>query len=1044
MKFDSRLMWAVPLFLVLHALLSWRLLQTSATDPVMVIEMSSTVASEAQLFYDQGSGFNEADSFKVPVLPGPSQQLRFPLPRNVTSALRFDPLTTSGDVVISRAEVHRPGGDIVASFSPDQIKDKYEIDGREVVSNGLHLHISPPHTDPQLSLGMGAALDLRSRLPPPATLWRVAAANAALLFFEGLFIFIASKKTGLQSAGILVLHGLLSALLLHLWSSPPMVEIEMSSSVVSRAQVYWDIGAGMSESESSSLPVWGGDKFQLLRFPVPFGVVKALRFDPLTSPGTIVIRKALVLRADGSTALGIAPGRIRGVIGFDQMELGPAGLRYRIRTDSLDPQLAIDLDAPIDLTSTYAGDAVFARIALWNLGLLAIELILLIWPPGFRRTKTVAGALNSAAGFAASRLSNERFIVFDRLAVWFYITCVALFLGAVGFDLNGSSIGFLWNNFKIGAPANLVAGVPQEIRADEVHQVAPAILYQNFRLHPFELRDTAFGGHNVGLTGEMPVRHVTTWFRPQFWGFFFLPADYAYSAWWQAKGLIMVTGVFTLLLLITQSSQLALIGSLWLLFSQFTQWCYSWPSGLPEMCGLLCFALVFGLYIMVGTNRLALLFSAIAAASCVVDFAAAAYVPHLIPYAWLGALFATAWCFGHRADIIRRDAWIWRAAALTVGIGLVASLMFVFLGDLKFAIAGIANTVYPGHRILNGGGFGLATFGTHFLAASETAKRFPVEYSNINESSGFLWLAPVTLLCVGRIRALSIERRLVWAALWLAAIILVSWMVLPIPASIGHLLFLDRVQGVRCLPALGLINVCIVMLVLSAPHQPRKLGMDAKLTITFPVVCGILFMANQSVHSYFHLSEVLLGTLWGTVLIVMILDDRRLSFGLAVVIPSMFLFGLVNPVERGLPTVMNNPLFDLAQGNSRLREGKWLVYGHGFPSSIFSDVGFDVYNIYRYLPDLDHFPLLAAHGIDTKLMNNLGYMYAVELEPGQPPRAGLAKDGVTLSISPLDPLVKELGIRYLAFHEPPPQEVLEHLKPLTGGTISEFWLYELE
>ena len=40
--------------------------------------------------------------------------------------------------------------------------------------------------------------------------------------------------------------------------------------------------------------------------------------------------------------------------------------------------------------------------------------------------------------------------------------------------------------------------------------------------------------------------------------------------------------------------------------------------------------------------------------------------------------------------------------------------------------------------------------------------------------------------------------------------------------------------------------------------------------------------------------------------------------------------------------------------------------------------------------------------------------------------------------------VKELGIRYLAFHERPKADVLEHLTPLIDGTVSEFWLYELK
>jgi hypothetical protein len=205
-----------------------------------------------------------------------------------------------------------------------------------------------------------------------------------------------------------------------------------------------------------------------------------------------------------------------------------------------------------------------------------------------------------------------------------------------------------------------------------------------------------------------------------------------------------------------------------------------------------------------------------------------------------------------------------------------------------------------------------------------------------------------------------------------------------------------------------------------------------------------LYLANQNVHGYFHISELLWGALWATMLIVLFLDDRRLSFAMVLVIPNLLLFGLINPVERGIRTITATPLFDLVQRNSSLRQGKWLVFSQGFPPAIFTAVGCDVYNGMRYLPDLDHFPLLASHGVDTAIMNNLGYVNVEELKPGEPPRATRGPYGPILSISPLDPLVKELGIRYLAFHERPSQEVLDHLKPVIDGTASEYWLYELE
>jgi hypothetical protein len=845
-------------------------------------------------------------------------------------------------------------------------------------------------------------------------------------------------------AALVAPHLLLSYLLLIFFSSPPVVEIEMSSSVVSRAQVYWDVGAGMSEVQSSSQPVRGGSRRQSLRFPIPNGTLLGLRFDPLTCPGTIVIHRAVLIRSDRSS-LPIDVHLIRGTIGFDLMEFQPDGVKYHIRTDSLDPQTAIDLHYPIDLRSTYPGNLRAAGIVAANALLLAVEFLLLLWEPGFRRTKRAFLSVHSGFASLAERLSSPAFIRFDATAIWLYCVCILLFVIASALNLNGSSLGIDWLNYKVGAPAQVLAGVPQGIRADEIYYQTPYMLNQYFRADPFQMAHTPSGSSNVGLLAELPVKHVTTWFRPQFWPFFVLPADYAYATWWQAKGLILFTGVFTLLLLITGSSWISLLGALWLLFSQFTQWCYSWPSMLPEMCGLLCFTVIFALYLTVGRNRIALAACALGAAACAINFALTAYVPHEIPYAWVGAFVAAGWMIGHRADILRPEQRFPRAIALGAFFALTGILLLTILNDTREAVAGIAATTYPGHRLLNGGGLSFTTLATHFLAASETATRFPPAYSNINEASGFFWLAPVTLLCVGRMRALSTDRRILLAALWILAIILTAWVALPVPAAVGHWMFLDRVQSVRVLPALGLLNICIVMLVLSAPSTARvRLGLDAKLTLAFPVVICALVAANQNLQNYFTIPELLLGALWVSILAVCVWDGRLLSFATVLLIPSLLLFALVNPVERGIFTVTASPLFELVQQNPKWKTGRWIVFNNGYPPSIFTAVGCDVINGMRYLPDLKYFPLLAAHGVDTGILNNLGYLNIGQAKPGEAPRASMGPYGPNLSVDPMDPLVKGLGVRYVAFHDLPSEDIRSHLKQLVPGTVSEFWLYEMQ
>lgn len=321
-------------------------------------------------------------------------------------------------------------------------------------------------------------------------------------------------------------------------------------------------------------------------------------------------------------------------------------------------------------------------------------------------------------------------------------------------------------------------------------------------------------------------------------------------------------------------------------------------------------------------------------------------------------------------------------------------------------------------------------FASHFFAGSESERHFPPELRNICEASGFLWLAPVTLFCFGAMRRLSREQKRLLGGLWGAAVLLAGWVLLPIPAAVGKYLLLDKTMDTRLLPALGLLNIAIAMLVLSGSRVGHRFRW--KLGVCLPVVWLGLGRANH----YFSSSEVLVATAWVSLLCALLLDGRKLGFALVAIVPNMILFGMFNPLQRGMGVVTNSELFQFVHREPKLLEGKWLVFTEKRPASLFSAVGCDLYNGVRYLPDIDHFALFQAHGVDVKALNNLGYFNARALGAGESPRARVDELGtVELSVDPADPLLRGLGIRYVASEKRMP------LKEL--GSASGFWLYEL-
>lgn len=424
-------------------------------------------------------------------------------------------------------------------------------------------------------------------------------------------------------------------------------------------------------------------------------------------------------------------------------------------------------------------------------------------------------------------------------------------------NLNGSSTGF-YSKFGYAPPKKPLLGVARGIRSDEWTFHTPAILNQALRPDQFAVERSLPGDHAISLVSNVPIRHVSTLFRPQFWPFFLLPVDYAFSAYWQFKGLVLIVGVFTWLLLVTQSTLASATGALWYFFSPFTQWTYSWPSLLPEMVGLLCLTLVFACYLTVGTNRVGLLFAGAGTAACSINFILCAYLPHLIPLCWLAAFFLVGWCFVFRRSILRREALNRRILAITGTLVLVAVVAAIVYIDLRPAIAIEAATIYPGHRRLPGG-FGLSVpiLLSHFLPWSETEARFPTVTGNICEAAGFLWFAPMTWL-LWRPRAAPLAKNVAFWVLSMFFLFIGLWMVAPIPEQIGRFFGLNLTYGTRCLPVLGLANIAIVALFLSTPrdstgassHSPWSIWI-LRVTVTLVLFTGIVIAADASIQWFF-------------------------------------------------------------------------------------------------------------------------------------------------------------------------------------------------
>jgi hypothetical protein len=805
------------------------------------------------------------------------------------------------------------------------------------------------------------------------------------------------------------------------------LDLEVSAPASRQVRLFCDAGAGFGADRPRAAALVGNPGgLQHAVLELPKGRLLAVRLEFSPAGGAVSVRRADIRGARGVVApLWVVASDGSAVV-----------LRPREPFDYAQAKAVQRIPAIL------AGNAILIGLALSIYA--ARRPLLRLWRWWRRMTQHAGAKLEPAA----ERLSAPGFIRFDAAAIWFYLACLAAFAIASLANFNGSSVGVFASDYRYAPPARPLLGMARGIRSDEWAYHTPAILNQALRQDRFAFRQTALGGHAISLVGNVPVRHVSTLFRPQFWAFFCLPVDRAYAVYWQSKAFLLLTGVFTWLLLVTGSSFWSAVGALWCFFSPFTQWTYSWTSLLPEMVGLACFIMVLACFLTVGRNPIALLAASMGTAACAINFVLCGYPPHLIPLGWLMAIFVAGWSAAHWVSIAAPQG-RWRRVLAIVAAGLlVCAVGWCVFVDLHAAISAAANTIYPGRRVLAGGAnLSPAAILTHFLEWSETEQRYPAGMIDICEAVGFLWLAPFTLFR-RPMRELARARRIVLASLWTVFLFLGAWAIAPIPSWMGRPFALDRTFSTRCLPALGLVNIAIVALFMASRRRPaptRRGALLRALTVLIPFGL-LLFAVNRLNGNRFPAMEVAFSACLGGAVIVFLLEGRKTALAVMLIVPQALLFGAVNPVQRGLDVVLESPLARFVRSHPGMLAGKWMVFADAPAASGFLTAsGCQVYTGLTYLPDVDHFPMFASAGLDLRVVNRTGYRTARLAGADTAGWVELLDVGfVRWHVSPFDPLLRQLGIRYFAFAERPPDEVASRLTPLSDTPVGRLWLYRAD
>jgi hypothetical protein len=170
-------------------------------------------------------------------------------------------------------------------------------------------------------------------------------------------------------------------------------EIEVVSNEPGLVQLYYDVGRGTNEPDSVLQPIVAG-RSDVLRFALPYGSYRALRFDPLDRDARMTFSGARIVDGSGRTFLSFAPGQFQGVYEIKSVVVGDGKFDVETTEGATDPRMVIRLAAPF----TIPKPPLWREIAgIFAVSVAALYLVSVAWSSERLRLKSRVRSAATAA-----------------------------------------------------------------------------------------------------------------------------------------------------------------------------------------------------------------------------------------------------------------------------------------------------------------------------------------------------------------------------------------------------------------------------------------------------------------------------------------------------------------------------------------------------------------------------------------------------------------------------------------------------------------------
>lgn len=594
--------------------------------------------------------------------------------------------------------------------------------------------------------------------------------------------------------------------------------------------------------------------------------------------------------------------------------------------------------------------------------------------------------------------------------------------------VNGSSLSLYATGVGVQAEdAGVLAGPARPIRSDEWYVRTPWALRQKV----LGLADRVEGGvgtHDVAVLSDLPTGGWETVLRPHTASYRVLDANRAFAVEWWTFLAVQMVGVYTLMAALTRRPTISALTALLLGLSPATQWWYS-PGTFTTIgygsaaAGLFLFATR-----LPGWPRAA---AAVGSGLSFAAFLTTLYVPWQIGTALVvgpitvGALGQQLLEPAKRRDAIRSMV----VPGLVAG-GIGSILFALFILDHRPTIDAIVGTVYPGTEpARRGGGVNLVTFwGSPFDSYSASSTTGVVNAANQSENAaGLVLLWPVAVAFCLLASGSQLMRTRLWyplVGLLAGGALIVSWMLLPIPASIGQLALLTRAAPQRFhLPlalagvlALGVFAAYRAEAGVQVPPFVKLLASSAFAATSMWAAGG--YLADNAPPSLRSAGLLVLVVCVGIALAL----STRPATGLVVLVAfSAWQTSLINPLQVGTGPLTASPLrsaIDRVQADGRPTAG-WATFDvDPIVKGTLTASGVDHLTGVSPYPDVRTWRLLDPTGASESIWNRYAHISLSVGATGSPPVFELlGPDSLKVTVDPCGPEIRQLDVQYFVSME---------------------------